>query len=144
MCRSSPRRNNAASSLGLAVLVSGLWLTIADVQAQSLAGWSTFEIKKTQAELAETARLADLPQLSTRTHPSDVTPPPQHDVLRVSTGLGYLQGADWGGDVSASGNISGMQTAVSAFFTAGPMGFESRSGRVSIFAPGGKWRGEGG
>ena len=37
-----------------------------------------------------------------------------------------------------------MQVDVSSFFTAGPMGFQSRSGRVSIFAPDGRWRGEGG
>ena len=37
-----------------------------------------------------------------------------------------------------------MQTDVTGFFTAGPMGFQSRSARVSIFAPDGKWRGEGG
>jgi hypothetical protein len=174
---------------GLAVLVSGLWLTIADIQAQSLgdlaareethqnpsatpvglpvgsapratevtkvsasavqaapssplAGWSTFQIKKTPTELAETARLADGPEVAARTGPNDVRLPPQHDALRVSTGIGYLQGADWGGDVSASGKINGMQADVSGFFTAGPLGFQSRSGRVSIFAPDGKWRGE--
>ena len=31
-----------------------------------------------------------------RTRASDVKPPPQHDLLRLSTGLGYLQGADFG------------------------------------------------
>jgi hypothetical protein len=110
----------------------------------SLAGWSTFQLKKTAAELAETGRLADDPQNALRTGPRDVSLPPQHDRFRVSTGLGYLQGADFGGDVSGSGKINGMQTDVSAFLTAGPMGLEARSGHVSIFAPGGKWRGEGG
>jgi hypothetical protein len=141
---------------GLAVLVSGLWWTVADVHAQAsasavqaappapLAGWSTFEIKKTPAELAETARLADDPQRSARTTPGDASPPPQHDVLRISTGIGYLQGADFGGDISGSGAINGMQTDVSAFLTAGPMGFQASSGHVSVFAPDGKWRGEGG
>jgi hypothetical protein len=145
-------------SVRLAVLVALLVLTIADVQAQppasspsaqipppaSPAGWSTFEIKKTAAELAETARLADDPQLMPRTGQNDVKLPPQRDLLRMTTGLGYLQGADWGGDVSASGRINGMQTDLSTFFTAGPMGLQSRSARVSIFAPDGKWRGEGG
>ena len=110
----------------------------------SLAGWSTFQIKKTKAELTETARLQDGPEVAARTGPNDVRLPPQHDVLRVATGIGYLQGADFGGDVSASGKINGMQTDVTGFFTAGPMGFQSRSARVSIFAPDGKWRGEGG
>jgi hypothetical protein len=114
------------------------------VPAASLAGWSTFQIKKTRAELTETARLAEVPGPSARTQPGDVRLPPQHDVLRVSTGIGYLQGADWGGDVSAFGKINGMQTDVSAFFTAGPMGLQSRSAHLSIFAPGGKWRAEGG
>ena len=108
------------------------------------SGWSTFQIKKTKAELTETARLQDGPELAARTGPKDVRLPTQHDVLRVATGIGYLQGADFGGDVSASGKINGMQTDVTGFFTAGPMGFQSRSARVSIFAPDGKWRGEGG
>lgn len=112
--------------------------------SSSLLGWSTFQIKKTQAELAESARLADVPQPTVRTGPNDVKPPPQRDAMRLSTGIGYLQGADWGADVSGSGKINGMQTDVTAFFTAGPMGFQPRSGRVSLFAPDGKWRGEGG
>src|ERR1700694_1017587 len=128
---------------GLVVLVSSLWLMIADIQAQSLmnqaadsgsvvqsapstplAGWSTFQIKKTPAELAETARLADDSQSAPRTGPRDVSLPPQHDVFRLSTGIGYLQGADLGGDVSGSGKISGLQTDVSAFFTGGPLGVQ--------------------
>jgi hypothetical protein len=109
-----------------------------------LAGWSAFQIKKTKAELTETARLQDGPELPARTGPNDVKLPPQHDALRVATGIGYLQGADFGGDVTASGKINGMQTDMTGFFTAGPMGFQSRSARVSIFAPDGKWRGEGG
>jgi hypothetical protein len=114
------------------------------VPPASLAGWSTFQIKKTKAELTETARLRDGPEIASRTGPNDVRLPPQHDALRVATGIGYLQGADFGGDVSASGRINGMQTDMTGFFTAGPMGFQSRSGRVSIFAPDGRWRGEGG
>jgi hypothetical protein len=147
------------------VLVSVLWVMRAGLQAQPpgataaeqttagagqaappapLAGWSTFQVKKTEAELAETARLAETAQPAARTRPDDVRLPPQHDVLRLSTGLGYLQGADWGGDISGSGKINGMQVDVSAFFTAGPMGLQGRSGRVSIFSPDGRWRGEGG
>jgi hypothetical protein len=131
----------------------------ADVQAQSLgdmavsassaqtaplAGWSTFEIKKTRAEMTETARLADDPEPSSRTGPIDVKLPPQDDVLRVSTGIGYLQGADAGGDISAAGKINGMQTDANLFFTAGPLGFQPTSGHVSMFAPNATWRGEGG
>jgi hypothetical protein len=145
--------------LGLAVLVSGLWLATADAHAQPPgeqdapaapapstlpAGWSTFQIKKTRAEMTETARLQNGPEPAARTGPSDIRLPPQSDELRVATGLGYLQGADFGGDVSASGKLNGMQTDVTGFFTAGPMGFQSRSVRASIFSPDGRWRGEGG
>jgi hypothetical protein len=148
--------------VGLAVLVSGLWLMVADVQAQSLGnpaaavatgetvpqapltGWSAFEIKKTQAELSETARLAGDLQLSARTGPTDVKLPPQDDVLLVSTGIGYLQGADGGGDISAAGKINGMQTDANLFFTAGPLGFQPTSGHVSMYSPDARWRGEGG
>ena len=131
---------------GLAVLVAGFgsWLTAVELQGQSLEGWAAFQIQKTPAELAETARLAGDAFNAARTGPRDVSLPPRHDVFRVSTGIGYVQGADFGGDVSGSGKINGMQTDVSAFLTAGPMGVEARSGRVSMFAPDGRWRGEGG
>jgi hypothetical protein len=157
--------------VGLTVLVSALWLATVNVHAQSLggrtaqatasatdvdvpagqtapstplAGWSPFQIKKTAAELTETARLQDGPEPAARTGPNDIRLPPQRDALRVATGISYLQGADFGGDVSASGKINGMQTDVTGFFTAGPMGFQSRSVRASIFAPDGTWRGEAG
>jgi hypothetical protein len=110
----------------------------------SPAGWSTFEIKKTKAELAETARLQDEPEVAARTGPKDIMLPRQHDALRIAAGIGYLQGVDFGGDVSASGKINGLQTDITGFFTAGPLGFQSRNARVSIFAPDGRWRGEGG
>jgi hypothetical protein len=147
-----PDQNPSVAPFNLQTMPAGPGTSVMEVDASpvqpaafaSLAGWSTFEIKKTPAELAETARLADDPQNAPRTGPRDVSLPPQHDVFRVSTGIGYLQGADFGGDVSGSGKINGMQTDVSAFLTAGPMGFEARSGRVSVFAPDGKWRGEGG
>ena len=63
------------------MLASGLLLISDPINAQSLedpaaaaspgqaaapaplAGWSTFEIKKTKAELTETARLADDPEM---------------------------------------------------------------------------------
>ena len=109
-----------------------------------LTGWSTFEIKKTKAELTETARLADDPQNAARTGPDDMKTPPQRDRLRVSTGIGYLQGADAGGDISATGKINGMQTDANLFYTAGPLGFQPTSGHVSMFAPDARWRGEGG
>ena len=112
--------------------------------APSLAGWSAFQIKKTQAELTETARLADGPQAATRTSRSDVRLPPQTDAMKMSTGVGYLQGADWGADVAGSGKINGMQADVNAFVTAGALGFQARSGHVSLVGPGGRWRGEGG
>ncbi|MEX2271462.1 MAG: hypothetical protein WD690_08335 [Vicinamibacterales bacterium] len=64
--------------------------------------------------------------------------------MRLSTGIGYLQGADWGGDISGAGKINGMQTDLSAFMTGGPMGLQWKTGRLSIFTPNGKWRGEAG
>lgn len=110
----------------------------------TLASWTSFEIKKTAVELAEGARLQDDGAPALRTRPSDVHLPPQRDTMRMSTAVGYLQGADWGGDFSGSGKFNGMQTDFSSFVTAGQSGFEGRSARVSVFAPDGRWRGEGG
>jgi protocatechuate 3,4-dioxygenase beta subunit len=112
--------------------------------ASSLAGWSQFQIKKTAAEMLETARTAEDPQVVLRTGPNDIRMPPQQDVMRVATGVGYLQGADFGLDVTGFGKINGMQTAVSGFFTVGALGLQSRTARVSMFSTSGRWRGEGG
>jgi hypothetical protein len=146
-----PDQHRPATPIGLSVppaprasaAVAGA-SPVKPVLAASLEGWSPFQIKKTQAELADTARLQDFPELSARTRASDIRLPRQHDVLRLTTGIGYLQGRDWGGDIAGSGKINGMQTDINAFVTAGPLGFEPRSGHVSIFSPGGTWRGEGG
>lgn len=112
--------------------------------APAVTGGSRFQIKKTPEEMAETARLAGASEIAVRTVPADVRLPAAHDTLRLSTGVSYLQGADFGLDVIAAGKVSGMQTAVTSFFTAGPLGLQSRSGRASIFSPNGRWRGEGG
>lgn len=143
--RSAPRVHTSAGPAAPAPAASAAASSSARTSpAPALAGWSMFRIKKTQAELAESARLADVPRPTTRTGVGDVTLPRQRDTMRLSTGIGYLQGADWGGDVSGAGKVNGMQTDVNAFFTAGQMGFQWRSGRVSIFGPDGTWRGEGG
>src|ERR1700730_10201205 len=95
-----PTRARPRILFGLTALISALWPPVAIIHAQSavpapLAGWSSFQIKKTPAALAETARLAgDSQSAAPRTAPRDVQLPPQHDVLRVSTGIGYLEGAD--------------------------------------------------
>ena len=106
--------------------------------------WSSFAIPKTAAELEAGRRLQAQSGSGTRTRVSDIVLPRQHDTMRMSTAIGYLQGADAGGDVSGSGMVNGMQTDFSSFFTVGRSGFESRSARLSVFAPDGRWRGEAG
>lgn len=146
--------------VGLAALVSVLSLSIAYAQAETaappshpadapngsrpMAGWSAFEIKKTPAELADTMRLAETTPPAFRTLPGDVRPPPQQDVLRLSTGLAYLQGADGAADLSGGGKINGMLIDFNLFLTAGAIGLQSRSGRISIFSPDMTWRAEAG
>jgi carboxypeptidase family protein/SdrD B-like protein len=130
----------------LAVAVIGL-LGIADLcLAQSThgptepqpmpQGWQPFTIAKpTQKKnAAELMRLDDLRRARTQL-------PPQHDSVRTTLGVGHVLQRDWGLDLDSSGRISGFQTVVNAFVTAGPAGFEAPSARLS-FVHDREWGGE--
>ena len=66
----------------------------------------------------------------------DVFLPPDHDTLRVSLGLGAVPGADGGGDLTATGSVRGIDTALSLITTTGPRGFELQNGHAALTDPG--------
>ena len=59
-------------------------------------------------------------------------------------GVGYVQGADWGSEILASGSFAGTQVQLNALITSGREGLLFDSGSLSIFDPDTKWRVEAG
>lgn len=66
------------------------------------------------------------------------------ELLRASFGLGYVQGADWGSELFATGGVSGTQVQLNALVTRGREGLRFDNGAFSVFDPDRLWRVEGG
>ena len=103
-----------------------------------VSGWETFTLAKTPEEIR-----AGAPQSPSAPAWSLVLPP-DHEILRVGLGVGWVPGADWGSDLSASGSVRGIETAVSAFATSGPLGTDLASGHASLRSRDRGWGGEAG
>jgi hypothetical protein len=70
--------------------------------------------------------------------------PPSTDALRVSVGVGYLQGADWGAEIKADGAVAGAQVQLNSLFTQGAAGMLFDQGSLVLFNPDAGWRVEAG
>jgi hypothetical protein len=70
-------------------------------------------------------------------HPRpDVFLPPDHDTLQLGLGLGAVPGADGGGDLTATGSVRGIDTALALLTTTGPQGFQIQNGHAALTDPG--------
>jgi hypothetical protein len=61
--------------------------------------------------------------------------PKDHDSLRTTIGIGYVQGADWGTELLAAGGVAGTQVQFHTLLTKGRDGFVFDQGAISIFDP---------
>lgn len=64
--------------------------------------------------------------------------------LRTMVGVGYVQGADWGTELLASGAVAGAQVQLNTLVTSGREGLVFDHGSVSVFHPDARWRVEAG
>jgi hypothetical protein len=64
--------------------------------------------------------------------------------LRTMIGVGYVQGADWGTEVLAGGEVAGTQVQLNTLLTKGRDGLLFDHGSISIFDPDARWRVEAG
>ncbi len=70
--------------------------------------------------------------------------PRAHDALRTTFGLGYVQGADWGSEILATGGVKGIQVQSNTLLTRGATGYRFDNGSLSFFDPDRRWHLEGG
>ena len=100
---------------------------------ETLAGdWETFTLEKTPEEKDQYGRIH---RDSGRARPNtaaNLQHPPAYDSLRLRLGQGYVQGADWGTDLTGSGKIRGVQTNFGTQLTTGKKGLEVLTGRISL------------
>ncbi|MDO8682554.1 MAG: stalk domain-containing protein [Armatimonadota bacterium] len=92
-------------------------------------GWQTLTIKKSPQEISAETTVHTGPGAS-----RDIKQylPPNHDSLRFSLGLGYVQGADWATELTASGGLRGVHLDFGTFLTMGQRGLRPSSGRLSL------------
>jgi hypothetical protein len=93
--------------------------------------------------LPRPVQMAPAEQAAERPLPPVNTPNPRES-LRTMIGLGYVQGADWGSEVLASGSLRGAQVDLHTLITSGREGLRFDSGALSLFDPRRGWRIEGG
>jgi hypothetical protein len=94
----------------------------------SPSGWQALVVPKPAAPGGATVPLPRPRQ--------DVFLPPDHDTLRVGLGLGAVPGADGGGDLTVTGSVRGVDTALSLLATTGPRGFDLQNGHAALTDPG--------
>lgn len=107
-------------------------ITLARIEAQpsfsELADWKEFVVEKTAEERAQhtamlgTERLEVLP----------LNQPAANGALRLNAGVGYVEGADWGVDLTGAGTIAGNALEFSGLFTQGDRGLRLEGGRMAL------------
>ena len=135
MCRSGKWRIACGLTCAFGLLPS----TAHAAQQESPADLRTFILEKPPA---------DLPQASAAAAPdaSDaaLNRRPLRDSLRTMFGLGYVQGADWGSDIVATGAVSGVEVQLDSLLTRGARGFLFDHGSLKLSHPENGWRAEAG
>lgn len=109
----------------------------ASVVSTSDDGLRTFTIEKPASEVRKDA-------ISDTTFRSPIVSPRDHDALRTTIGVGYVEGADWGTELMADGGFGGLQVEFGALLTQGSAGTRLDRGSLSVFDPDRKWQFEAG
>lgn len=65
--------------------------------------------------------------------------PAPNERLRTMFGFGYVQGADWGSEIFATGTVRGLQVQLNSLVTRGRDGFIFDRGSFSLFDPDEQW-----
>jgi hypothetical protein len=93
--------------------------------------WQTFTLEKTPEERAATSGVSMTGDVS-RARTGLVNLPPAYDRLSLGLGLGYVQGADWGMELTGTGKGWGADVVFSSLLTRGAHGLRGESGRLSV------------
>jgi protocatechuate 3,4-dioxygenase beta subunit len=93
-------------------------------------GWQLFSLEKTAEEKAELA--SEQAAAGNGAAGGELRLPPAHDRLTLGLGVGYVQGADWGLEVSGSGRVRGAELDLGGLVTVGHRGLRAYSGRLSL------------
>jgi hypothetical protein len=86
-----------------------------EVQEDLGDGWRTFTVARPKVQMPENQRVSRRKAATSR-------PPLGRDQLDIGLGLGYVQGADWGTALTASGKVWGGDAGLWALFTYGDRG----------------------
>lgn len=123
------RRARPLADVWTAGLVALLFAGPATLSAQT---FRTFEIAK-PAPL-------EGPRRSSRAIDQSATPPAHRESMRTTVGLGYVEGADWGAEIAASGGFAGAQVHFDALVTQAGRSLLLDQGSIAVLEPTVGWR----
>jgi protocatechuate 3,4-dioxygenase beta subunit len=96
----------------------------------SPGGWEGIIVEKSALEKAlyeEPSPIGFIPQKRLTANL-----PPGRGRIDYGIGFGHVQGGDWGAELTAAGNLYGVEANFGTFLTFGPLGFRPRSGRLTL------------
>jgi hypothetical protein len=93
--------------------------------------WESFDLEKTPAEKALLEREQHA-SLSGKSENRPAVLPPTHESLRFNVGVGYVQGADFGVDLSGYGRAAGQDVQLNGLLTGGRQGLRINGGRLVL------------
>jgi hypothetical protein len=93
-------------------------------QASLPDGWLSFAIAKPKTATTQKAQAILSPSLATENLP------PSHDRLNIGVGLGYVEGADLGLELTSSGKLAGGDLSLSVLATDGELGPRVQGGHL--------------
>lgn len=102
--------------------------------AAAAPAWATFTLAKSAEERAIERRQLQNADPGFVRLPRPVLPP-SRETLKTTAAIGYVQGADWGAELSAIGTYRGLRTDGRAFITSGPAGLEWYNGWFMLENP---------
>jgi len=108
-------------------------LAVRDTSTSVQTGLHTFTLDKPLT-------LLEAERKSETSHRVPFRLPRAHDSVRTTVGLGYVQRADWGSEILATGDFKGIQVQSNALITKGSTGFLLDSGSLLLFDPDRQWR----
>lgn len=95
-------------------------------------GWGEISAPKTAAELAEMKPASGLLLSFNPVRSGRNLVPPRFDTLRLSLGVGYVQGYDMGTTVTGAGKFMGRNVNFNTLLTEGPQGIKPEFGEVEV------------
>ncbi len=133
----APTDHDKASNPGRETYIAERETFLTDTSGQpppgAADGWQEFSVEKTPQQKAESDSEEPVPATMVGRGPfSGARLPDEHDKIHLGVGLGYVQGTDFGSEITATGRFAGVQVNFGTLLTAGEKGIRPSTGHLYL------------